>query len=127
MTDRTESLRVAISAEEGPTVAPESLLARFLIGELETSNGINELLELFDGLQQSVARRLAGRAAESGANARASARDDQFASDLAYSWVAPASESPAWAFGRRSGGISATRNMIEPPPSRSSAISAHES
>ena len=64
MTDRTESLRVAIDAENGPIVASESLLARFLIRELETSNGINELLALFDGPQQSVARRLAGRAAD---------------------------------------------------------------
>jgi hypothetical protein len=66
MTDRTESLRVEIGAEDGPIVAPESLLARFLIRELETSNGINELLSLFDGPQQSVARRLAGRAADIG-------------------------------------------------------------
>jgi hypothetical protein len=49
MTDRTEPLRVAIGAEDEPVVAPESLLARFLIRKLETSDGINELLALFDG------------------------------------------------------------------------------
>jgi hypothetical protein len=64
MTDWTESLGVAIEADCGPIVASESLLARFLIRGLETSDGISELLALFDGPQQSVARRLAGRAAD---------------------------------------------------------------
>jgi hypothetical protein len=63
MTDRTERLKVAIDAENGPMVASESLLARFLIRGLESSDGLNELLALFDGPQQSVARRLAGRTA----------------------------------------------------------------
>jgi hypothetical protein len=69
MTDRTESLRVAI-AEDGPRAAPESLLARFLIRQLETSDDINKLLSLFDGPQQSVARRLAGRTAADGIRGR---------------------------------------------------------
>jgi hypothetical protein len=64
MADRTKSLRLAIDAEDGPIVVSESLLARFLIRELETSDSANELLGLFDGPQQSVARRLAGRATE---------------------------------------------------------------
>ena len=63
MTDRTESLEIAIDSENGPIVASESLLARFLMRKLESSDGINALLELFDGPQQTVARRLAGRTA----------------------------------------------------------------
>jgi hypothetical protein len=63
MTDRTERLKIAIDAENRPIVASESLLARFLMRELESSDGINDLLALFDGPQQSVARRLAGRTA----------------------------------------------------------------
>jgi hypothetical protein len=64
MADRTEPLRVVIGPEDRPIVASESLLARFLIRELETTNGTSELLGLFDGPQQSVARRLAGRATQ---------------------------------------------------------------
>jgi hypothetical protein len=63
MIDRTEPLKVAIDAENGPIVASESLLARFLIGKLESSDGINNLLGLFDGPQEFVARRLAGHTA----------------------------------------------------------------
>jgi hypothetical protein len=69
MTDRTESLRVAI-AEDAPTVASESLLAGFLIRELESSDGITELLALFDGPLRNVARRLAGRAPADGIRGR---------------------------------------------------------
>ena len=56
MTDRTGALRVAVDAEDGLTP-----LARFLIWELESSDDINGLLALFDGPEQSVASRLAGR------------------------------------------------------------------
>jgi hypothetical protein len=54
MADRTESLRVEIGAEDGPIVTSESLLARFLTRKLEASDGINELLGLFDGAQQGL-------------------------------------------------------------------------
>jgi hypothetical protein len=49
--------------DDGPIVASESLLARFLTRELESSDGINDLLALFDAPKQSLARRLAVRAA----------------------------------------------------------------
>ena len=52
MNERTKPLRVAIDAEGGP-------LARFLMRSLETSDGINGLLALFDGPEEEVARRLA--------------------------------------------------------------------
>jgi hypothetical protein len=60
MTERKKPLRVAIDAEGGPIVLSHSPLARFLIRALETSGDINELLALFDGPQENVARRLAG-------------------------------------------------------------------
>jgi hypothetical protein len=41
-----------------------SLLAPFLMRELESSDSINDLLALFDAPPQSVARRLALRAAD---------------------------------------------------------------
>jgi hypothetical protein len=63
MIDRTEPLKVAIDAENGPIVASESLLARFLIRKLESSDGMDSLLALFDGPQEIVARRLAGHTA----------------------------------------------------------------
>jgi hypothetical protein len=63
MTGRTKPLRVAIDAEGGPIVVSHSPLARFLMRALETSDGINELLALFDGPQENVARRLAGSTA----------------------------------------------------------------
>jgi hypothetical protein len=66
MTDRTELVGVAIDAEDGPMIASGSLLARFLIRELESSDGISELLALFDGPQQCVARRLAARTTADG-------------------------------------------------------------
>jgi hypothetical protein len=53
MTERKKPLRVAIDAEGGPIV-------RFLLRALQTSDGISELLALFDGPQENVARRLAG-------------------------------------------------------------------
>jgi hypothetical protein len=53
VTERKKPLRVAIDAEGGPIV-------RFLMRALETSDGISELLALFDGPQENVARRLAG-------------------------------------------------------------------
>ncbi len=47
---------------------PEShlnrFLARLLMRELESSDGINDLLALFDAPQQSLARRLAVRTAD---------------------------------------------------------------
>jgi hypothetical protein len=70
MIDWTEPLKVAIDAENGPIAACESLVARFLIRELESSEGINDLLALFDGPQQSVARRLAGCTAADGIRGR---------------------------------------------------------
>jgi hypothetical protein len=60
MTDQTEPLGIAIDAEYAPIARSESLLARFLMRELQCSDSINDLLALFDGPQQSVARRLAG-------------------------------------------------------------------
>jgi hypothetical protein len=63
MIDWTEPLKVVIDAENGPIVASESLLARFLIRELESTGRISNLLALFDGPQQIVARRLAGHTA----------------------------------------------------------------
>jgi hypothetical protein len=58
MTERTKPLRVAIETE-GPTV-------RFLMRALETSDRINELLALFDGPPENVARRLTGCTAADG-------------------------------------------------------------
>jgi hypothetical protein len=58
VTERKKPLRVAIDAE-GPTV-------RFLMRALETSDGINELLALFNGPLENVARRLAGCTAADG-------------------------------------------------------------
>jgi hypothetical protein len=66
MTDRTELLGVAIAAKDGSIVESGSLLARFLIREFESSHDIIELLALFDGPQQSVARRLAARTTADG-------------------------------------------------------------
>jgi hypothetical protein len=63
MVDKAEPLRIASDPDDRPIVELESLLARFLIQELESSDDINDLLALFDGPQQSVARRLAVRAA----------------------------------------------------------------
>jgi hypothetical protein len=66
MVSRTEPLSVAIDADHGPRGPSESLLARFLMRELESSDGIHDLLALFDAPQQSVARRLAVRASDKG-------------------------------------------------------------
>src|SRR5271156_5278619 len=66
MVSRTEQLSAAIGPDDGPIVASESPLARFLMRELETSDGINDLLALFDAPQQSVAQRLAVRATNKG-------------------------------------------------------------
>jgi hypothetical protein len=76
MTDRTEPLGVVINAEDRLMAVSGSLLARFLLRELESSAGISELLALFDGAQQSVARRLAARttAAPSGCERERNAR-----------------------------------------------------
>jgi hypothetical protein len=63
MVDKAEPLRTASDPDDRPIVEFESLLARFLIQELESSDHINDLLALFEGSQQSVARRLAVRAA----------------------------------------------------------------
>jgi hypothetical protein len=60
MTGRTELLTDAINAKDGPIIESHSPLARFLMLALETSDGFNELLALFDGPQEHVARRLAG-------------------------------------------------------------------
>jgi hypothetical protein len=46
MVSRTEPLSVAIDPDNAPIVASESLLARFLLRELESSDGINDLLTL---------------------------------------------------------------------------------
>jgi hypothetical protein len=66
MTERTKPLRVAIETEGGPIVLSHSPLARFLMRALESSDGINELLALFDGSQENVARRVAGWTATDG-------------------------------------------------------------
>jgi hypothetical protein len=63
MVSRTEPLGVAIDPDDGTIVASESLLARFLMRKLESSEDVNDLLVRFDAPQQSVARRLAVRAA----------------------------------------------------------------
>jgi hypothetical protein len=60
MTERTKPLRVAIDDGVGPIVLSHSPLERFLMRALETSDDIYELLALFDGPQENVARRLAG-------------------------------------------------------------------
>jgi hypothetical protein len=60
MTDRTEPTRGAVDVEIGPIVASEPLLARFLVGELESSEYINNLLALFDEPKEILVRRLAG-------------------------------------------------------------------
>jgi hypothetical protein len=64
MVSRTEPVSIAIDPDNGPRVTSSSLLARFLMRELESSDSINDLLALFDAPQQSVARRLALRAAD---------------------------------------------------------------
>ena len=66
MVSRIEPPSVAIDPDDGPSVPSESLLARFLMRELESSDGINDLLALFDAPQQSLARRLAVRTADKG-------------------------------------------------------------
>jgi hypothetical protein len=53
MTEWAKPLRAAIDADGGPIV-------RFMLRALETSDGINEVLALFDGPQENVARRVAG-------------------------------------------------------------------
>jgi hypothetical protein len=58
MAGRTKPLRAAIEVG-GPIV-------RFLMRALETSDGINELLALFDGPQENVARRVADCTATDG-------------------------------------------------------------
>jgi hypothetical protein len=63
MVDKAEPLSIASDPDNRPIVELESLLARFLIQELESSDDINDLLALFEGPQQRVARRLAVRAA----------------------------------------------------------------
>jgi hypothetical protein len=45
-------------------MASSSLLGRFLMRELESSDSINDLLAIFDASQQGVARRLAVRAVD---------------------------------------------------------------
>jgi hypothetical protein len=64
MVSRTEPVSIAIDPDDGPRVASVSLLARFLMRELESSDSINDLRALFDAPHQSVARRLAVRAAD---------------------------------------------------------------
>jgi hypothetical protein len=54
MTERTKPLRVAIDDGAGPIVVSHSPLARFLMRALETSDGINELLALFDRAQENA-------------------------------------------------------------------------
>jgi hypothetical protein len=66
MTERTKPLRVAIDDGAGPIVLSHSPLARFLMRALETSDDINELLALFDGPQENVARRISGCTAADG-------------------------------------------------------------
>ncbi len=52
-----------ISNDPDEATAYESPLTRFLVRELETSDGTNNLLALFDGWQQNLARRIAALAA----------------------------------------------------------------
>ena len=66
MVSRSEPGSVAIDPDDRPSVPSEPLLARFLMRELESSDGINDLLALFDGPKQSLARRLTVHAADKG-------------------------------------------------------------
>jgi hypothetical protein len=59
MVSRTKPLSVAIARDDGARAPAESLLARFLMRELESVDGINNLLSLLDAPQQILARRLA--------------------------------------------------------------------
>jgi hypothetical protein len=64
MVSRSEPGSVAIDPDDRPSVPSEPLLARFLMRELESSDGINDLLALLDAPQQSLARWLAVRTAD---------------------------------------------------------------
>ena len=66
MVSRIEPLSAAVGTDDVPNLPSQSLLARFLMRELESSDCINDLLALFDGPKESVARRLAGRATAEG-------------------------------------------------------------
>jgi hypothetical protein len=66
VTERAKPLRVAIDAEGGPMVVSHSPVAGFLMRALETPDGINELLALFDGPEENVARRVSGWTANDG-------------------------------------------------------------
>ena len=61
MVGQTEPRNIAIDLDEA--TAYESPLTRFLVRELETSDGTKNLLALFDGSQQNLARRIAALAA----------------------------------------------------------------
>jgi hypothetical protein len=58
MTDQSGADGIATNEDHGPVVGLESLVARFLLKELEASDRIDDLLALFDGPQHRVARRL---------------------------------------------------------------------
>jgi hypothetical protein len=66
VTKRKKPQRVAIDAEGGPLVLSHSPVAGFLMRALETPDGINELLALFDGPEENVARRVSGWTANDG-------------------------------------------------------------
>jgi|ERR1700677_81722 hypothetical protein len=107
MVSRTEPLSVAIETHDGTIVASESLLARFLMRELESSDDINDLLALFAAPQQSVARRLAARVADNG--------DDALKPFVAQNRVHFEIRDDSW-LSHADGGISATVNAREGAP-----------
>jgi hypothetical protein len=53
MVSRTEPVSIAIDPDNGPGVS-STLLARFLMRELESSDSINHLLALFDAPQHKA-------------------------------------------------------------------------
>jgi hypothetical protein len=63
MFGQTEPRNIAIDPDERLSTANEPPPMRFLVRELETSDGTNNLLALFDGSQQNLARRIAALAA----------------------------------------------------------------
>ena len=66
MVSRTEPLSIAIDPDDGPRVPSDPLVARFLMRELDSSDGVNDLLALLEAPQQSLARRLCDHRADKG-------------------------------------------------------------
>jgi hypothetical protein len=77
MVSRTEPLSIAIDPDDGPRVPSDPLVARFLMRELDSSDGVNDLLALLEAPQQSLARRLAITGPTKAANSLASSPANQ--------------------------------------------------